>query len=73
MDTTTAAFKPMGEEVVIDNTKHAGRESFDGAQVGLLPEQVDAKQNILFNKEVDNFFLEHKESVLQIEQRGTEE
>jgi len=64
MDTTTAARVQLGDEVVIDNTVHADRISFEGAQVGLLESEVDEKKEILGDDELDNFFTEHKEAVL---------
>lgn len=41
MDLATAAYKQIGDEVIHDHTRHAGRESWEGASVGLPYEEKE--------------------------------
>ena len=45
---------------IIDHTKHANKESLEGAQIGLSPDKVDCKDCLLNDSEADQFLLEMK-------------
>jgi len=56
------AEKTVEGEIVNDYTRLAGRESWEGSQIGLIPEKVDDKQQILDNSELDKRLLKFRGS-----------
>jgi hypothetical protein len=55
------AVEQIDNEKVIDKTHYAKRESWEGAQIGLTPESVDIKHNLLTDEHINNFFIEYKQ------------
>jgi hypothetical protein len=49
--------------VPIDNTRLAGRESWEGSQIGLEPDKVESKNKVLSDSEVDAFLIGQKEAL----------
>lgn len=60
------AEKNVSCETVVDHTRLAGRESIEGAQIGLSPGKVDSKNKVLSNDEADKLLLSYKDDDGQV-------